>query len=180
MSKNKTRVKKVWNWIEGIMLLLVTLIAAVLFYLSRHWKPVLTSEIKQIVLNSTDSLYSIDFDDIDINLLTGNVSVRNIVFKSDSAVYKKLEQNFRAPKHLFEIEVSWLILNRVHPWKTYFDRELQMKSIIITTPVIRVIYEKNSRTDSLETDTRTAYQRLSKYLKSVKVEKVVFSDADFK
>lgn len=180
MTENKVRVKKIWKWTGGIFLVISILIAAVLFYLSQHWKPALTREIKQVVINSTDSLYSIDFADISVNLLTGNVSVKNIVFKPDSAVYKKLEEKFKAPKHLFEIEVAGLILNRVHPWKIYFGRKLQMKSVIINKPELRVVYERNSRTDSLEKDTRTAYQRLSKYLKSVKIEKIIFSDADFK
>src|SRR5690606_33317803 len=180
MTNNRARKKKVWKWIAAFFLVIGLIISGVLVYLSYHWKPALTSEIKQVVLNSTDSLYSIDFDDITVNLMTGNVSVKKIVFKPDTAVFQKLSGNLRAPKHLYEIEVGGLILNRVHPWKIYFSRELEMKSVIINKPKIRVIYEKNSRTDSLEKDTRTAYQRLSKYLKSVKIDKVIFSEADFK
>ncbi|TZF85649.1 DUF748 domain-containing protein (plasmid) [Pedobacter sp. BS3] len=169
----------IWKWLIGILLVLILALCTVAFYLSQHWKPVITEKIKQAVTNSTDSLYSISFSDISLNLITGNVSFKNVVFKADTNVYKRLQAKGDAPQNLFKIKLDALYLKRIHPGKIYFRKELDMNSIVISRPVIRMFYHPvKSRPDT--TDNRTAYQRLSKILKKVKIQNIVFQDVDFK
>src|SRR5690606_41731927 len=69
--------------------------------LNYHWKPVLGQRIKNAISTSTNGLYSIDFENIRVNVLSGNISVRNIRFIPDSTVLETLRRKGTAPKHLY-------------------------------------------------------------------------------
>lgn len=176
--KLKTRIIK-YKKALIVLAAVLLLVFSALVYLSIRWKPIITQQIKESVLNSTDSLYTVDFADINVNLFTGSADLQKIVFKPDSAVFERLKGRLRAPRHLFQIEVDGLFLNNVYPWKIYFGRKLQMNSIVIEKPRIRVSFEPLRQIDSLENDKRTAYQRISKYLKSAKIQSIEFKEVDF-
>jgi hypothetical protein len=178
MLNRKIHSRKIWWWAGSLSFILLLFIGT-FFYLSRRWKPVIEREIKEAILNSTDSLYNIDFSDIDVNLLTGSAEVHQIVFKPDRKVFEKLKVQSKAPIHLFQIEIDGLFLKHIHPWKIYFKRQLEMSSIVVERPRIKVFFENVGKIDSLITDERTAYQRLSKYLKAVDVGNIAFYEVDF-
>jgi len=170
----------IWKWIGGTVLILFLGIVVFGLYLNSQWKPILTERIKEIVATSSDSLYTIDFADISVNIVSGNLSFKNIVFKPDTLVYQKMKVEGRAPRHLYRAESEGLTLSRVHPWKVYSGRGLEMNDLIINNPKIQIFFEDVHQTDTLEKETRTIYQHLSKYLKSVLVKNIFLKGVDFK
>ncbi len=169
-----------WKRILFALLTFITIVIIIAIYFNFHLKPLLTKKIKEAIITSTDSLYTIDFDDVSANIITGNVSFTHILFKPDTFVYKKLIRKRLAPKHLYRIQVSSLILNQLHPLKVYFNRNLQIGALVINKPIVRMIYQNvPDSQDTIADDKRTLYQRLSKYLKSVKIGDIIFHDVDF-
>ena len=162
------------------MLIISILISAFAVYLNQYWKPILSARIKEAIHTSTDGLYQINFKNISINIITGSLSVKQIEFTPDTLVYEKMKADSIAPRHIYKVEVAELRLSRVHPWKIYFNGILEMKSVVIDKPVLQVSFYTNNSSDTLKEDSRTAYQRLSPYLNSVKIGDIVFRDADFK
>jgi hypothetical protein len=171
----------VWKRISVTLLIFTLICTGGLIYLNRHLESLLTKKIKEAVVTSTDGLYTINLDDISANILTGTVSIKRIVFKPDTLIYKKLASKGLAPKHIYHIQVAYLTLAHIHPLKVYFNKALEIKSILINKPIIRMTYYNvPDFRDTIPKDNRTAYQRLSTYLKSVKIENVIFQDANFK
>jgi len=170
----------VWKWVGVIVMILFLGIYAFDWYLDNQWKPILRTRIQEIIKTSSDGLYGIDFTDIDIDFVSGDLSFKNVVFKPDSLIYQKMKGEGRAPHHLYKAELEALILKRVHPWKVYSRNELEMTALIISNPKIQVFFENVRRTDTVEKDTRTVYQHLSKYLKSVIVGNIFLKGVDFK
>jgi len=170
----------IWKWVAGVFLALLIILGGFALYLDSQWKPILTERIKETIISSSDSLYSIDFSDVDISLATGDVSFKNIVFKADPAVYQKMKTEGRAPRHLYQAELNALTLKHVHPWKVYFERKLEMSALIISNPKVQVFFENvYEKPDTVKTR-KTIYQHLSKYLKSVVVGNIVLEDVNFK
>jgi hypothetical protein len=180
MIKQLNLIKPFWRRAGGILLAFILVLLLLSLVLSSYWKPILTKEIKDAIGDSTDSLYTIDFADVDVNLLTGNVVVQKIIFKPNIKVYNKLKAGLKAPRHLFEVKIEGLILHRTNPWRVYFRRKLEMNSIVIDRPRLTIYYEGIQKPDSTAEDKRTAYQRLSKYLKEVKINNIAFANADLK
>ncbi|HYK77152.1 MAG TPA: hypothetical protein VEV16_09250 [Daejeonella sp.] len=173
--------RKVWKGVLlGVFLLLCGMVSAMV-YVNLHWKSFLRAQIQQAITTSTDSLYLVSFKDVNINILTGNVNLRQIVFKPDMRIYQKFMQQGIAPPHLYRVEVAALKL-AVHPLRVYSQKSLEIKSLEIDKPTIQMVYQRmaGAKDTLIILDERTAYQRLSPYLKSIKVNHIVFKDVDFK
>lgn len=173
------RLPRAWKDIIIFVILLGVLMGSLAVFINFRWKPYLTRQIQEAITTSTDGLYSITFQNISVNVITGSATLKNIAFKPDSLVYARMIKEGLAPKHLFTVEVARLDLNRVHPFKVYFQRKLEMTSLLLNRPTVRMIYQKVSSLQDTVADNRNAYQRLSKYLRSIKVDDIIFQDADF-
>lgn len=181
MKRYFKRNVKVWKWVAAIAAVIIALVAGIAVYLSYHWKPIITAKIKESVLTSTDSLYTINFKKLDINILTGNIAIQGLVLKPDSQVYKKLQLKGNASKHLYELEINKLILNRVHPLSAYLNKKIKINAIILDKPVLKVWFNQvTNEADTVEKDGLTAYERISGFAKSVAVNDIVLRDIDFK
>jgi hypothetical protein len=169
-----------WRWALYLIIIFGCLLASFATYVNYRWKPILSAKIKTAVSTATNGLYTIDFENIRTNILSGRISVKNIVFLPDTSIFSKMSTDSVAPRHLYKVEVNELILKKVHPWKTYFNGVLEMGSIVIDKPKLQVIFTNSKRNKvTTKPDVRTAWQRLSPYLKSLKVNNIIFQDADF-
>jgi len=159
----------------------IILVGVAAVYLNYYWKPILTQRIKESIHRSTDGLYRIEFQNIRVNFVTGRLNVSNIRFIPDTMVYEKMKSDSIAPRHLYEVEISELILKRIQPWKIYSVGKLEMSSIEIDHPILKVVFSKTRNTKaSTKEDLRTAYQHLAPYLSSVKIGTIILKNADFK
>lgn len=179
MPNQKRNIKKVLIWIGGILVTLFVLIGIAAIYLSSQWKPILTEKIKEGIYAASDHLYQVDFEDVHLNLLTGSVVLDNLKLTPDTNVFKLLIAKKKAPTHLFRIRVAYLKLSRIKILTAYFDKKINLNSIVLTKPSIDMVYYKvPKRIDTLK-DEQTLYQQLSKSLKSIRVGSIKVVDADF-
>ena len=148
-------------------------------YLNRQWKPLLSQQIQNAIRTSTDGLYAISIGEISVNIITGNSSIKNIVLTPDTSVYSDLVKKGKAPRHLFAVEIAELEMNRIHPFKIYFKKELEIESLTVFKPKIRMMFQGFSDSQNNATDNITAYQRLSEYLRSIKINKISLQEVDF-
>ena len=178
MAQEKSRKYKILKWVGGILGVLLILLAAVALYFNAKWKPILTEKIKEGIYNGSHRLYSIDFKDIQVNLLTGTASLDSVLLKPDTAVFNELKQRKLAPAHLFEVKLAKLQINRVAVLKAYFDKEIEMNSIILDNPSINIIHHKVPKKTDTVKDERSLYEQISKTLKSIHVKQIKIVDAD--
>jgi hypothetical protein len=179
MISSKSRTHKIWKWIAGIFLTLIIILGGFSMYFSIRWKPVLTQKIKDLVYNGSDHLYSLNFKDIHLNLLTGSVTVDSILLAPDTAVFNERKKSGEAPTHLFSVKLEKLQLRRISILTIYFKKKIEMNDIILEHPSINMIYNKVYKKPTPVKDRRTLYERISKTLKSVHIEGIKIEDADF-
>ena len=82
--------KPVWKWIIGIIAGIMLLLVVVGWYFSRNWKPIVEDKLTELIKNSSDSLYTLKYDDLKLNVVLGNVALVNAELIPDSAVYERL------------------------------------------------------------------------------------------
>lgn len=170
---------RIWVWVGSIIGGIILIIGAAALYLSSQWKPLLTEKIKEGIYTASDHLYQIDFKDIHLNLLTGSVVLDSLKLSPDTNVFNQLKLKRKAPSHLFRIKVAYLKLSRIQLISAYFDKEINLNSIVLTKPSIDMIYYRvPKRIDTLK-DEKTLYQQLSKSLKLIRVGSIKVVDADF-
>jgi hypothetical protein len=162
-------------------LFLVFLILGLAVHLNYYWKPIVTERIKLAVNTSTDGLYRIDFDDVRVNFISGNLQIKNIRFAPDTFVYNLKKITGDAPRHLYSVAINELSLKRVQPWKIYLNRALEIKSVEINQANLEMkfIVLPDKRKDTVE-NSATAFERLAPFLSSIKVGNIIFNNASFK
>src|SRR4051812_41245418 len=60
------------------------------YFAGDRWKPLLQAKLKELVLQSTDSLYRIEYSNFDLNIASGNATLSDFKLVPDTVVYKKL------------------------------------------------------------------------------------------
>lgn len=166
------------KWIFIGIFTFFALLLGLAVYLNYYWKPIVSERIKETIHSSTNGLYRIDFDDVRVNFLSGSVTIKNIHFAADTAIYERMKQEEIAPKHVYKLKIEELVLKRVQPWKIYLNKKLEMSSLEIEHPSLELIFTDLKKSGDSLIDKKTGYQHLAPYLNSVKITNIILKDAD--
>lgn len=182
MSEKTTPKKKhkVLKWVLAIIALLILLACGVAWYINQKWKPLLTTVIQDALIDASDSLYTVKFSDIEVNILSGNATVDSIEIKPNLNIYEKMKASGDAPENIFSLKVFKLSLKNVKPLKVYQQKKLDIKNITIQNPELSVYYTKLNKQKEKPEDNRTPYQRIEKSLKELKIASIFLTDVKFK
>jgi len=171
--------KKIWIWIASIFGGLILIIAVLAIVLSSVWKPLLTEKIKDGVYKASNHLYKIDFKSINLNILTGSLSLQDVNFSPDSALFEQLKANHQAPARLFKIKLKKVQVSGVGILTAYFKKRIEVNAILLDNPSIHTSFNKAVRKKDRVKETRSLYEEISKSLKSIHVKSIKIVNADF-
>jgi len=174
------RLSRKITWIGVLLIVILSTVFGISVYIYNQIDPLVSARLKETLKSSTKGLYKISFSDLSINPFNGNVILKNVALTINPSVYNQFKKNNILPNHLYVIRANVLKLKHVHPLKMYLKHDLVINSIEIEKPAIWVFYDKISKQDSSKTDPRNAWQRISKYLNSVKIGKVLLKEINFK
>ncbi|KQB99487.1 hypothetical protein [Pedobacter sp. Hv1] len=179
MPIQKRKTKKIVWWVVGILLTFILLVGAVAIYFSAKWKPIVTTKIKEGVYEGSNHLYRIDFKDIHLNLVSGNIVLDSIQLQPDTNVFNQLKSIKKAPTHLFRIKLAHLKLSRVGILTAYFKRKININSLTLENPSIDMVYHKVPKQKDTARTEKTLYQQIEKAIKAIRIGRISIIDADF-
>ncbi|RVU01908.1 hypothetical protein EOD41_08105 [Mucilaginibacter limnophilus] len=178
-STPKRRIKK-WPFLVLAVLLAIGATGYYLYnkYLAGNkWKPLLQAKLKELVLNSTDSLYRIEYSDFNIDLNSGNASLEDFKLIPDTNVYNKLVALKKAPDNLFTLSVKKLQLKNFKAKKAYDEKVLNMDGIFIDKPDLMIVNKRLAFNDTVKVGkSKTPYQVISKVFKQLHIDSVGLKD----
>ena len=173
--------KPIWKWIIGIVVVIIVAIIAVGWYYSRNWKPIVETKLKETVTNATNGLYSLKYDDLDLNVALGNVTLKNAELIPDSAVYKRMVLSKEAPNSRYHIKLSALKVRRFNIWDVIKNRKLYIKEINFDSPDIHMISERHAYNDTIQTkQSKTLYDNIKDVFSSINVRDINIDNVKFK
>ena len=147
------------------------------FIADDRWKPLLQQQLKAMVLNSSDSLYRIEYSDFDLNLSSGNATLTDFKLIPDSAVYEKLVALNKAPDNLFILAVKKLTIENVGAKKAWQEKILNISHISIDKPSLTIINKRYAFNDTVKVGTpKTPYQIMKKVFKQLKIDSISLND----
>jgi hypothetical protein len=178
------RSRKKYNflkWIGGIIVFTVIVAFLASWYISVKIRPIITSEIKSLVLKATDSLYHVEFSDIKTNLITGNASMLNVKIIPDTNILKKLINLKKAPNNIYTIKLNKVSIRGFHPDVLYRAHKLHVDLILFEKPEVimankQLVFNENKP----PRPGRPPYQYIARYLKELRVKTIAFRDIKFK
>ncbi|MDR2284064.1 MAG: hypothetical protein LBE37_12690 [Sphingobacterium sp.] len=170
-----------WSkWLIGIFagLLLIGLLLS--WYISRHYKDILRDKISEKVYSTSQGLYHVEMEDLQINLLTGSAQVKGLQLKSDTAVYAALKVQKGAPATRIDLISNSLKIEHLNLWKILVAKKISVGEIKIDTLNVKIVretlpYEKK---DTSATD---LYARIKDSFKELRIDQVVLTslNADY-
>ncbi|MES2828671.1 MAG: hypothetical protein V4687_10960 [Bacteroidota bacterium] len=178
MGENSKGKYTIIKWIAGILGVIILLLGAASIYLSSHWKPLLSEKLKQGVHDGSGGLYSLDFNDIHLNLVTGSAVLDSVTLLPDTSIFNKLKIAGAAPANLYEIRLKQLKISRVAIIKAYFKKIVELNSIVLDNPSINITHYNFPKKPDTVKESKTLYELISKNLKSIHIDAIKIVDAD--
>lgn len=173
--------KPIWKWIIGIIAVLILAILGIGWYYSRNWKPIVEEKLKETVSKATNGLYSLKYDDLDLNVALGNVTLKNAELIPDSAIYRKMVLTKEAPNSRYHIKLSALKVRRFNIWDVIKNRKLYIKEINFDSPDIHMISERHAYNDTIQPkQPKTLYDNIKDVFSSINVRDINIDNVKFK
>lgn len=159
------------KWVFRILLSFVVLFFSLQIIMYFWGTPILRTTIQRTIFNESGGLYSVDFEEISVNISTRSFILRNFRLKPDTALYRQLKQQQKAKRALYEINFKSFSINDIHLWDLFWHQKLKIENIKLDRPLIRLIgiptkKKKKKKYDGLHED---LYPTLSKYVKSLQI-----------
>ena len=162
--EKRSFIRRTWKKAFLILASIILLIMATAWYLAHRWDNTIRIQLKSYVQDMSDSLYSLQYEKLHLNLITGCLALEKVSLVRDSAIYEKLKREQRAPRFLYTFSADRINLNYLKIWRYFHKKQLSASSLILTNP--SVVLELNTRNVDT-TKPRNAYQNISDKLHSI-------------
>lgn len=173
--------RAIWKWILIVLLVIILGVSALIWYYGRNWKPIVETRLKEVVHNATGGLYTLRYDDLDLNIGLGNATLSNAELIPDSAVYRKQVLAKEAPNNRYHIKLKTLKIRRFSLMDVLSDKRLNIKTIIFEEPHIHLISEYHAYNDTISNQPqKTLYENIKDIFKSINVKDVKIDKVRFK
>jgi len=183
MAKSNTSQKKSGRIWPYIVLLILAIIGGGGYYFytnyiaQNRWKPYLQAELKDLVLKASDSLYSIQYSDFDLNIASGNATLTDFKLIPDTAVYNKLVALKKAPDNLFTLSVKKLSIKNIGAVKAYKEKILNISNISIEKPSLTVVNKRFDYNDTVKIGKqKSPYELIKKTFKQLHIDSISLKD----
>lgn len=142
-----------------------------------RWKPYLQQELKDLVLKTSDSLYHIQYSDFDLNIATGDATLKDFKLIPDTSVYNKLVAMKKAPDNLFILSVKKLSIKNIGARKAYKKKILDINNISIDKPDLTIINKRYDFNDTVKVGKpKSPYQMIKKVFRQLHIDSISLKD----
>lgn len=177
----KQRRYKVLKWIAGVLSTLLISVVALAAYLNYRYAPIITAELKSLVIQSTDSLYHLRVSGIGFNILSGTAHVHDVVLVPDMKVYYALVKKQTAPNNIYRIRLKELTIEHFHPLNFLVNKKLNIDRLLFDRPEVIMINKYLAFNEDRPPRPRTSpFQFISPFTSELSINQVNFKDARFK
>jgi len=159
--------KRTWKIIITVAAILVVATAGIGWYLSIHWKGILDKELRRYVQEGSDSLYTLAYGRLDLNLLNGSLTIHHAALIPDSAVYQQLVAQQKAPKVLVNAKMDRLQISRMKLWRYFLNKEVDAGSFALIDP--ELIVTEDLRSVDTTTHQRSFYEAMNKNIRHFRI-----------
>lgn len=167
--------------------LIIGLIAAILgaglfLYLryrkSADFEPLIKERLGKLVHDASQGLYKLEIEKLEADVLKSKLILVKAHLIPDTALYRIMELEKRAPDDVFEVTIDKLSLEQIDIPALAANGNINLNKLFIDAPAISVWHKKqayNVPSDSA----RTLYQQISNDVKRIRIDTLLIRDAAF-
>ncbi len=171
---------------KKIIIIIVSVIALLIvgafLYLkirkSKDFEPLIKAKLQQLVRDASDSLYVLNIDKIEIDVVDSKVKVHNAELLIDSTRLTALLAAGRAPVDVYKISLSDLNIDGLNVADLLDKKNIDLNSLDIKNPTVE-IYHGVGKQDTITSDTATLYSRIQQSLGHFSLKSLKLSNINF-
>ncbi|HJT75164.1 MAG TPA: hypothetical protein VJ720_14115 [Chitinophaga sp.] len=162
--QKKSFLSRIWKKALLVLAILIVFILGASRYISQRWNRQIQWQLRSYVQDISDSLYTLRYANMDLNLLTGSLTLEKVSLIKDPGVYKRMQEQQRAPKLIYSFTADQVSLRYFKVFRYFTTKKLSAGSLQFQNPI--VMLELNNRNIDT-TAKRNAYQNISSKIKSL-------------
>ncbi len=165
--------------ILGFILAASVIIAgAGLWYWKTHKKKIIRNELEKAIREKSQGLYKINYAGLELDEVTGFLSVSSFTLKYDSIKYIQLESQQKQPYLPFPISIPQIEVTGVQTDRALLEKEIRGRHLVIQNPVVEIIYTNAGKDSSRTIPDKQVYQQILGNLNLIRLDTVVISGAE--
>jgi hypothetical protein len=172
--------RKILKVIGIICACLFGLVLIVTILLLTALEPYAERFIKKQVTKNTNGLYSLEFEDIDINLLSTTVTLSNLHLYADSAVYRQQRRAGEASPMLLDLRTPEFKVAGINVLDAIFSKQLSIGTVYMKSPAVSVITDKSVTASEKSPEKQGSGNSITKFIQSVEVGELNIPDASIR
>ncbi len=161
----------------SILLLIIAAIAGGLMYWSFYKKKIIREQLENAIHQKSKGLYLFKYEDLQLDELAGNLSVKNLTLTFDSMKYVALLGQSDAPPTLLRIKIPEIIVSGVKTPRALLEKEIVGRKVEIRSPVIDIIYTNAGKDSARHAPTKEVYEQILGNLNLIRIDTVLISQA---
>src|SRR5581483_11621749 len=168
------------KWI--FFLILILAVAAGIVYYKKWRSNLIRKKIPELVFLKSDSLYRIAYDDVDVDEVDGEITIKNLQLRPDTT-YKKANDT-SLPRQLLQVSVPEVRITGVQTDNAILNQEILAGKIHLTKPVVTMftneqVTKKTNEDNDEATTTSKIYKVLLRGLEKIKVDTILIDNATY-
>ncbi|MFT3945620.1 MAG: hypothetical protein QM763_01495 [Agriterribacter sp.] len=159
-----------------IVLLIAGAVAIAVIYWNAIKKTFIRDKVSSVVQDKSNMLYSIHYDDMEMDEVDGFLFVKNLTLDYDTLKYKAL-QNKDIPGTLFRITIPSIKVAGVQTPQALITKEIIGRKVEIKEPVIDIIYTRRGNDSIKGIPANEVYRQILGNLQLIKVDTFLITGA---
>jgi len=166
------------NKIPGFILMAVILIiGGGLWYWRTNKKKIIRNEVQKAIKEKSQGLYRVNYAGLELDELSGNLSVSSFTLTYDSTRYAQLKKEKKEPYLLLSISIPEIQVTGVKTDRALLEKEITGRRLVLKNPVIEILYTNAGKESSHSVPGKEIYQQILSGLDLIKLDTVIITGA---
>lgn len=170
------------KWVIILLSSLALLAAGVFIYFkvrgTKDFEPIIKEKLQQVVLEGSDSLYSINIGKIDVDVIGSRITLTDAILIIDSARLTQLDNLQRAPNDIYKISLKNLVIEGIGIDDFIKKKTIDLDVLNIKEPNVEIFHHKRSY-NYTPPDTTSLYKKIAEQVGHFSLHNLFVQDIDF-
>ena len=150
--KLSRKVKRRLVLIGSVVASIIVLLVITNTIIAHYARPRLISYLKESVHRGSDSLYTLEFDKIGLDLVRGRVRISELHLRPDTQLYDSLRKRGIGPPMLYDVHSDDLDIRGVDLFQLWRKKKLEIDLISVEKPELWLVRIEAVQLRSLRAD----------------------------
>jgi hypothetical protein len=145
------------------------------------FEPLLKAKLSELVQQGSDSLYRLEVDNIDADILQSKVTITGVRLVPDSTLMLRLDKEKKLPNDLYYIHLNTLFIQDIDI-HDITSGNIGLSNVVMQQPQIEIVHyarDYNKQKLPQPSDTLSFYEKIAKAAKRIEVNRIKVNDGDF-